>query len=116
MSKFIKQITCKVIGGFKLMDKPFDPDGWAEPNITVEVEIEEFTRLMQYRIGVEFVSKFYAKNQPEADYLKHSFISEVKEVIYGDLVSHLRDLERHMFDQDREKMKSTLRDIMREVT
>lgn len=117
MSKFIDKITCEVLGGRKLMDKPYKPkdNEWAKPGVNVESTYDEYTQLFNYRIGVEFMNYFYAADDSEVFRMKEQFIAEVKEVIYGDLRSSLRDLEHHMFNQDREKMKSTLMEIFREV-
>jgi len=116
VSKFIDKIAMVVLRGRKMMDSKYNPTSWATPDIKIEAESMVFETLTKYRVGVGFSSFFYAKDLTEANYLKQQFIEEVKNAIYGDLVSKLRDLEQAMYNQDREKSKSLLRDIFREVT
>jgi len=114
MSKFIDQITLILLRGYKAERN--SPKIWAKPSVSIEAEYTEFNMLTQYRVGVEFMNSFYAKDRMEAEHLKENFIEEVKEFVYGDLRSKFRNLEVAIYDQDRQQCQKLMDEIFNEIS
>ena len=77
MSKFLDKITCEVLGGRKLLREPIGSK-WVEPGVNIEAEFCDNHLLTRYKIGVEFMNSFYAKDYAEVEHLKIQFIEAVR--------------------------------------
>ena len=114
MSKFIDQITMEILRNRKMEHKPLSV--FTKTKTSIEETYVEFNILTQYRVGVEFTQRFYAKDSMEAKHLKARFVESVKEAVYGDLRLLLWELEGAVYNQDRSKCQEIMDKVHKEIT
>ena len=82
--------------------------------IMEEGEIDFPDRLKKYKIGVGFWIETYCSEE-DLRPMTENVIREIKEIIYGDVRERFIQLERTIYNQDMQKTRIEVRDLMKEI-
>lgn len=113
MSKFLDAVTSELTG--QRAPKPF----WFEPLSTrLTTALVDPQYLEEIKFEVKYTMTQYCDPSLPSEAkseLMRSFMSQLREAVYGDLREHVIELQRAMYEYDHKAMYDKVNDIMREI-